>query len=534
LNDSSQTLPASEHLGVRAPRSARFAFRLRLAITALVALAGAASLAIALNNWAQRDWLQGKWLYRMPGGLLLPAVFAALTLAAACVLAWMWRTGRWRSTSLAPLRWLLIAGLGAWIFVWTVPPPTVVYDAQLALCGAAAAWSIAVVLQARRFDSRWPRALRWLEIGLCQIALIAFAAEAGLRMVRNLRHVPLLATRGTDPEARIRALRLAAGSFHLGFPVNADGYVDVEPAQAAAARHRVACIGDSFSVGVVPHHLHYTTQAERAFAGLEVYNIGVVDTGPAEYRRMLELHALPLEPQLIVVALFLGNDVGDARRNRIDLRASLMDRDEVLLLQAPLRLLRLQGERRAGAGIASGGGRNMLGLPDDQAFTPEELERRVPWLADPLREPPVMSAERYAYVESARIGITLPEQRAEYDDFFAALQQLRASAGPVPLAFLLIPDEFQVEEALWRQTSAPFPRAVRELPQELVSAWLEERELAYVDLLPRLRAVEPLADGARHVYHLRDSHFNARGNALAAAALAELIEASGVARRTQR
>ena len=99
---------------------------------------------------------------------------------------------------------------------------------------------------------------------------------------------------------------------------------------------------------MVPHHLHYTTLAERDFEGLEVYNIGVVDTGPAEYRSMLELHALPLQPQLVVVALFVGNDIGDARRNRLGLRAAWMDRDEVLVLQAPLRLLRLYGERRAG------------------------------------------------------------------------------------------------------------------------------------------------------------------------------------------
>lgn len=524
----------SQSVDTSAARPAAGAFRHHVVLTTLVALAGVATLAIAVNNWAQRDWLEGKWLYREPVGLILLAVFAALTLAAAVALSWMWRAGRWRSTSFAPLRWLLIAGLGAWIRVWSVAPPTVVYDAQLALCGAAAAWSTAVVLLARRPDAAWPRAFRAFDLGLCQLAIIAFAAEAGLRVVRNVRHVPLLATRGTDPEARIRELRLPSGSFHLGYPVNSDGYVDVEPAQAARAGNRVACIGDSFSVGVVPHHLHYTTLAERHFEGLEVYNIGVVDTGPVEYRRMLELHALPFEPQLIVVALFVGNDIGDARRNRIDLRSAWMDRDEVLLLQAPLRLLRLYGERRAGAGIAQGGGRNFLGLPTDRAFTPEELDRRVPWLADPLREPAVMTPERYAYVESARVGITLPDQHDAYVDFFHALEQLRASAGSVPLAFLLFPDEFQVEEALWQQTSAPFPRADRELPQKLIGAWLGERNISYVDLLPRLRAVEPLADGARHVYHLRDSHFNARGNSLAAAALAELIEGCGVAVRMRR
>jgi hypothetical protein len=54
---------------------------------------------------------------------------------------------------------------------------------------------------------------------------------------------------------------------------------------------------------------------------------------------------------------------------------------------------------------------------------------------------------------------------------------------------------------------------------------MKERGIAALDLLPRLRAQEPLPDGRRHLYHLRDTHFNARGNEAAGAALAELVEA---------
>jgi hypothetical protein len=44
-----------------------------------------------------------------------------------------------------------------------------------------------------------------------------------------------------------------------------------------------------------------------------------------------------------------------------------------------------------------------------------------------------------------------------------------------------------------------------------------------LDLPPPLRAVPPLADGRRHLYHLRDTHFNARGNRAAGWALAEFV-----------
>ena len=44
-----------------------------------------------------------------------------------------------------------------------------------------------------------------------------------------------------------------------------------------------------------------------------------------------------------------------------------------------------------------------------------------------------------------------------------------------------------------------------------------------INLLPAMRAVEPHADGKRHVYHLQDTHFNARGNDVAGRELARFL-----------
>ena len=38
-----------------------------------------------------------------------------------------------------------------------------------------------------------------------------------------------------------------------------------------------------------------------------------------------------------------------------------------------------------------------------------------------------------------------------------------------------------------------------------------------------MRAVPKEADGRRHLYHLRDTHWNARGNELAGEALAKFV-----------
>ena len=86
-------------------------------------------------------------------------------------------------------------------------------------------------------------------------------------------------------------------------------------------------------------------------------------------------------------------------------------------------------------------------------------------------------------------------------------------------------DEFQVEDELWdeilRSTDPPLDR---DLPQRKTIEWMKSRGFAFLDLLPIMRKVAPLADGRRHLYHLQDMHFNARGNEVAGRALARFIE----------
>jgi hypothetical protein len=89
---------------------------------------------------------------------------------------------------------------------------------------------------------------------------------------------------------------------------------------------------------------------------------------------------------------------------------------------------------------------------------------------------------------------------------------------------MIIPDEFQVEDELWERVSERAGRPLeRDRPQALLQAWLAEEQIPHLDLLPILRAAPPLADGRRHLYHARDTHWNARGNRIAAQALADFL-----------
>ena len=140
-----------------------------------------------------------------------------------------------------------------------------------------------------------------------------------------------------------------------------------------------------------------------------------------------------------------------------------------------------------------------------------------------MLEPATISEAGFLRIESARALEVCAGGSLER--FFGTVLEMRATAAGKTLCVLLVPDEFQVEDDVWREVQANLPGAQleRDRPQRLIVPWMEREGIPCLDLLPVLRAAEPLADGRRHVYHLRDTHFNARGNRIVGEALAEFL-----------
>src|SRR5262249_37870970 len=152
----------------------------------------------------------------------------------------------------------------------------------------------------------------------------------------------------------IRAWRLQPGSVRLGFRVNPDGFYDRDVPHEPRPSTLVACLADSFGVGVVPHEQNLTTVAERELAargrrGVELYDISVCGAGPPVYFELLQQYAKPLAPDLVVVALFVGNDLvtpGQARSaSALD---AWLDRERFELYQLPRHWAAVARERDAG------------------------------------------------------------------------------------------------------------------------------------------------------------------------------------------
>jgi hypothetical protein len=282
----------------------------------------------------------------------------------------------------------------------------------------------------------------------------------------------------------------------------------------------VATIGDSFSAGVVPHEFHFTTVAEQDLPGCSIANIGVPQIGPREYLFLLEDEALPLDPDFVVINLFIGNDLFDYQNEEPDARRRWLDRENLLIFEVPHRLFEIARERLRTEAARRSVEKENPSWPRD----PRARLRLHPELVDPLLESAHHSEEKFLGIEMTRATGLNGNLSRSYDRLFNALMKMRAATGGSRLLMMLIPDEFQVEDPLWAEVLAKAGRPLeRAGAQRDIGAWLTAQGIPYLDLLPALRATLPLSDGRRHLYHLRDTHFNARGNAIVGHELAQFL-----------
>jgi len=474
--------------------------RSRIPAVVLLALATGASaygLARALANRVPLRAVQGTLLW----------VEVAALAAAVAVGALAFRRQLARDPPRAPcLRSLFVLLVAAWILFLALVQPFQRLWFDLALGFAAGAWSALSLAEDRL--ARLPRILRRTTGPALVVLAASFVLlEVSLRLVASLRPSPLLVRVGDAPRRTLERFRCKPGELRFGFPFNRGGHYDGEFGRKRPGERLVASIGDSFSVSAVPHAQHFTTVCEQAL-GATVANLGAPGIGPPEYLRLLVDEAMPLDPDAVVVCVFVGNDLSyaDVEKDLPDpFLRGFLQRDSVLAWVLPGRLVRIARER------------------DRAVVSPEKAESSLP-AADPLLEEPSMSAEAFLRLETQRAREVCAIDPASLESFRDAMRSMKAAAGSARLVVMLIPDEFQVEDSLWDAVvAAAGTDLARDRPQALVRSLLEEEAIPCLDLLPALRAAPPLADGRRHVYHARDTHWNARGNRIAGAELAKFL-----------
>jgi hypothetical protein len=303
---------------------------------------------------------------------------------------------------------------------------------------------------------------------------------------------------GDDPAVRqaLSEAKLIPGQdYGAGLKGNRLGYPGPEFPVLPRPGRRIAALGDSFAVGpTVRFADNYLTRLETLLADTRVYNLAVSGAGPREYARILE-DAWPLSPDLVLVSLFVTNDVSESLPlpRRLDPRRSH-------LYQA---LRPLPAPRPT----------PLAPLSDDEV------------LAERIRTG-TLPAEDYRRLEAHRLSVctvpTPPAVERKWRATFARLDRIVAAcrARGIASAFVLIPDEVQVNPDVLADVvgcgQVDRARLDLDLPQRRLAAFFAEHGVPCLDLLPTFK-------GRRDLYVPRNTHWNEAGNRLAAEALAKWL-----------
>jgi len=477
-------------------------------------------LALALAVCASSIWTAYSWwpalvsLFGARADWIAPVELAA---PLACSGAAWARARSERGSGATDLLRVLLVGLGlSWTcFILAVPVYRTLW-LEFALGPALGITALVWWFEIR--TARWrPGRAKIARALLVALALAPPLGEVTLRVLARVRPSQLLARDDSTPRSVLERNRRSHPSSRFGTSCNSGGHFDQEFQRRAPGETRVAMIGDSFSQGIVPFDKHYSTLAERAL-GFPIDNLGISGIGPLEYEELLVAEALPLDPSAVVISFFVGNDfVLQPEAPTVDpgLTAAL-DRRNLLVWLVPTRLASLLRERRA----------NPKGIAGDAAEpTPQEsallFEERYPWIGHPEREPPMISKPGFLSIERTRANFVCNAKEEQLLRAVQVLERMHQECNGRPMGVVLIPDEFQVEDGLW--TELALTGLERDRAQHLLVRELGRLGIPVLDLLPDFRAVAPLADGKRHLYHLQDTHWNTRGNAVAGEALTGFV-----------
>jgi hypothetical protein len=284
------------------------------------------------------------------------------------------------------------------------------------------------------------------------------------------------------------------------FKLNSQGFKDVE--FGAKQGYRIVGLGDSFAFGVVPYQQNYLTLLEvglrQKYAGADVLNMGIPATGPKDYLSLFIREGLDLKPDMVLVSLFVGNDLNDPRSKP----RPWYSRSHVASLLHYVLKIRPKYEGQIIHPKATY-------CDECPSFDAEAFLKMQKDFSDVYRED-------YAELEA------LSDQAVSY------LTQLRDICRQRKIDFVVavIPAEIQIDAALRDAVQRQDFQDAQPVqwnfmrPNESLTKRLRGTGIDYLDLYPVF-----VAEGQnRRLYKPRDTHWNIAGNEVAAQAIENHID----------
>ena len=331
-----------------------------------------------------------------------------------------------------------------------------------------------------------------------------------------------------------RAAQLRPHQPWHGFYTNSFGLNDRDfPTQKAADAVRIMGLGDSFLYSLVDYPSNVFNRAgaaleQRCSPHIETLNLGIPGANVWDYKTVYDLTNARLQPDFVVLHLYLGNDGADTF-SRNDWLPKARRHSYLWTLIRNLRIAYVS-ERPVERPI-TGAARNVRGAAPVPGATP--LTDESPTLAQPAFSDSAwqkMMRDELLHFFRPTDGRAIEQS---WRRILATITELDTAIrmNHQQLAIVLYPSRLQIEESTFRDTAArftaergggPLPGAFEpELPNQILLDFCRAQHLSCVDLTPAIR--EAAARGAP-LYAPNDTHWNIAGNAAAAEAEAQFLQ----------
>jgi hypothetical protein len=348
-------------------------------------------------------------------------------------------------------------------------------------------------------DTPWLMRLRTVVLFFGQAFIILFItfalAEVTLRIYNGIKPQPIFYSTSYN---RFRGKPFSPD--YDGFHLNSRGFKDVEySTQKTAGTFRILGIGDSFAFGSVPYVNNYLTlvkdELNRDGKHVELLNMGIPGTGPADYLSLFLHEGLELNPDMMLLSFFIGNDFEEQTRSFLSYSYAASAIKFLIDFNTKLEGKVIHGDAKY----------------DEKANTFTDAE--------------------YLGLERARSFIFVRNNKRferGFDEAWSQVREMYQICQRLGIRFLvlLIPDELQVNDQLqqrvinasrFRPESFDFS-----LPNQMLIGKFRESSIDFIDLRDDFASISK----SMRLYKPNDSHWNIAGNRTASEIIAKHMAAT--------
>ena len=389
---------------------------------------------------------------------------------------------------------------------------------------------------------------------LISVIVTFLGAELAARALFAARYLPAVA-----PHERYLHLPIP-GAYHeeVRLPINGGRTIVSrvnrhsmrgEEIDQDAQCPRVIVYGDSFIQATFSDLVDtFAKQLEHSLEGMlesevEVLNAGVAAYGPDQILRRIEDELHSLRPQLVVVAIFAGNDYGDLTRNkiyrlgtdgqlvenryRIDSAIYERYRESMygsVIKKAVSSIFQSRGNQVSIYDLYSVDGPNK-----DQLLLETWINQGVQEYEDYVKANNNMVTELFVDSYNADVSLTPNCESAQYkrelmEQILARIHQTAVSHSVEPI-FVFIPHPIDVcdEYDYGNVNTSLYPDYRKTNLTGFLQQMAESHEMRFVNLFEAFRSNNP-----RDLYFRFDDHWNDQGQREAASVVADYIFANGL------